>query len=220
MNNRNEKRGGTASIPVSLLFLSLTIPTQLPAQDEQATGPGFEETHALIAELIVDKQILQNHWHQTDFPQYNHFDDAVWSVTMYSGNECVITYQRKFEISHKAEEGTKTIYGDKPQTIIGYKTARFDMARISTIETYDYGDSRGSIPSIGIRIVGPIEEWRTVGDKPRKADLKKDPILEKENAISVLAKDSDRSLAAFAGALSDRRRRPILAAIVPVYFYE
>lgn len=159
-------------------------------------GPGFEETHALIAELIVDKAILQNHWHQTDFPQYNHFDDAIWSVTMYSGDECEITYQRKFEISHKAEEGTKTIYGDKPQTIIGYKTARFDMARISTIETYDYGDSRGSIPSIGIRIVGPTEEWRTVGDKPRKADLKKDPILEKENAISVLAKDSDRILEA------------------------
>jgi len=197
MDNSIVKPGRTASIPVSLLLVSLIIATQSLAQDEQATGPGFQETHALIEELIVDKLILQNHWHQTDFPQYNHFDDAVWSVTVYSGNECEITYQRKFEISHKAEEGTKTIIGDKPATIIGFKTARFDMAQVDTIETHDYGDGRGSIPSIGIRFVGPTQEWRTVGDKPRKADLKKDPIIEKENAISVFAKDSNRVLKAF-----------------------
>ena len=99
-----------------------------------------------------------------------------------------------------------TRYGPSPctqVTSVKYPTSassksptRLKKARISTIETYDYGDSRGSIPSIGIRFVGPTEEWRTVGDKPRKADLKKDPILEKENAISVLAKDSERILEA------------------------
>jgi len=197
MDNLIAKPGRTASIPVGLLLTSLIASTQSLAQGERATGPGFQETHALIEELILNKLILQNHWHQMDFPQYNHFDDAVWSVTIYSGVECEITYRRKFEISHKAEESTKTIIGDKPAIIIGYKTAKFDMAQVDTIETHDYGDSRGSLPSIGIRFVGPTEEWRTVGDKPRKADLEKDPIIEKENAISVFAKDSDRILKAF-----------------------
>jgi hypothetical protein len=197
MDNRIERPANAASITANLLVALLIIPTQLLAQGEQASSQSFLETHALIEELILDKQILQNHWHQSDFPQYNHFDDAVWSVTMYSGNECVITYQRKFEVSHKVEEGTKTIIGDKPAIIIGYKTARFDMTQIDTVETHDYGDSRGSIPSIGIRFVGPTQEWHTVGDKPRKADLKKDPVIEQENAISVLAKDSERLLGAF-----------------------
>lgn len=197
MNKLIANPGRAASILVSLLLASLTVSNQSFAQDDQAAGPGFKETHALIEELIVDKLILQNHWHQSDFPQYNHFDDAVWSVTMYSGDKCEITYQRKFEISHKAEESTKTIIGDKPKTIIGYKTARFDMGQINTIETLDYGDSRGSIPSIGIRFVGPTQEWRTVGDKQKKSDLAKDPVVEKENAISVLAKDSERLLKAF-----------------------
>jgi len=184
-------------VPVHLLFVSLTISTQAFAEGEQATGPTFEETHALIAELIVDKQILQNHWHKLDFPQYNHFDDAVWSVTKYSGDECETTYQRKYEISHKAEEGVKPIYGDKPEQMVGYKTATFDMAQIETVEIHDYDDSRGSIPSIGIRFVGPTKEWRTKGDKQKKSDLKKDPILAQENAISVSAKDANRILEAF-----------------------
>jgi hypothetical protein len=197
MINCIQKPGRAASMPASFLLISLFVPTQLLAQDEQATSPGFEETHALIEELIVDKLILQNHWHQSDFPQYNHFDDAVWSVTMYSGDECEITYQRKFEVSHKSQPGMKPVYGDKPALIVGFKTAKFDMAQINTIETQDYGDSRGSIPSIGIRFVGPTREWHTVDDKPGKAYLKKDPILDKENAISVFAKDSDQILKAF-----------------------
>jgi len=189
--------GRAAAIPAHLLLVSLTFSTQALAEGEQATGPTFEETHALLEELIVDKQILQNYWHKLDFPQYNHFDDAVWSVIRYSGDECGITYQRKYAISHKAEEGVKPIIGDKPELIIGYKTATFNMAQIETVETHDYGDSRGSIPSIGIRFVGPTKEWRTKGDKPNKADLKKDPIIEQENAISVFAKDSERILKAF-----------------------
>ncbi len=91
----------------------------------------------------------------------------------------------------------KPIYGDKPETIIGYKTAKFDMAQIEAVEIHDYGDSRGSIPSIGIRFVGPTEEWQTVGKKPKKADLAKDPVMKDDNAISVSAKDSQRILEAF-----------------------
>jgi hypothetical protein len=185
------------SIHAIFLLASLIIPPQLHAQDEQSVTPTFEETHALITKLILDKQILQNHWHQMDFPQYNHFDDAVWSITMYSGDECEITYRRKFEISHKSQESVKPVYGDKPATIIGHKTAKFDMANIETIEIHDFGDSRGSIPSVGIRFVVPTAEWQTIGRKPKKADLSKDPVIKEDNAISVSAKDSKRVLEAF-----------------------
>lgn len=197
MNNFIARPGTATPVPVRLLLVSLILSTQSLAEGEQATNPTFEETHALIAELIVDKLILQNHWHKSDFPQYNHFDDAGWSVTMYSGDECEITYQRKYEISHKAEDNVKEIIGDKPAIFVGYKTAKFDMAQIDTIETHDYGDSRGSIPSIGIRFVGPTREWRTIGKEPDKADLQKDPIIETDNAISVFARDADRILKAF-----------------------
>lgn len=192
-----QKPGLAVSIPVSFLLASLIFPAQLCAQDDQSVTPTFEETHSLIEELILDKQILQNHWHQTDFPQYNHFDDAVWSVVMYSGDECEITYRRKFEISHKSQESVKPVYGDKPKMIIGYKTAKFDMAQIETVEIHDYGDSRGSIPSIGIRFTGPTAEWQTIGKKPKKADLSKDPVMKDDNAISVSAKDAQRVLEAF-----------------------
>ena len=185
------------SMPVILLLASLIIPVQSGAEDEHSVAPTIEETHAQIKELILDKQILQNHWHQMDFPQYNHFDDAVWSVTMYSGDDCELTYRRKFEISHKAQESVKPVYGDKPATIIGHKTARFDMANIETVEIYDFGDSRGSIPSVGIRFVGPTAEWQTIGPKPKKSDLSKDPVIKEDNAISVSAKDSKRILEAF-----------------------
>ncbi len=187
----------TTSASVSVLLISLIFSTQSLAQGERETGPTFEEAHALIETLIVDKLILQNYWHKTDFPQYNHFDDAVWSVVMYAGDECEITYQRKFEISHRSEENVKAIYGDKPAIITGYKTARFDMAQIDTIEIRDYDDSRGSIPSIGIRFVGPTEEWSTVGNKPDKAYLDKDPVIANENALSVFAKDSAQILKLF-----------------------
>ena len=185
------------SMPVILLLASSIIPAQSHAQDEHAVSPTIEETHALIEELILDKQILQNHWHQMDFPQYNHFDDAVWSVTMYSGDDCEITYRRKFEISHKAQESVKPIYGDKPATITGHKTAKFDMTTIESVEIYDFGDSRGSIPSVGIRFIGPTAEWQTVGPKPKKSDLAKEPTIKEDNAISVSAKDSKRVLEAF-----------------------
>jgi len=191
------KPGGAGWVLANLLLISLINSPQSLAQDEQEPGPTLKETHALMEELIVDKLILQNHWHKTDFPQYNHFDDAVWSVTMYSGDGCEITYRRKFEISHKAEENVKAIYGDKPAIITGYKTAKFNMAQIDTIETRDYDDGRGSIPSIGIRFVGPTQEWRTAGKKPDKDYLDKDPVIEEENAISVLAKDSTRILELF-----------------------
>jgi len=197
MDSSIVKSGGAGWVFANFLLVLLINAPQSLAQDEQARSPTLNETHALIEELIVDKLILQNHWHKTDFPQYNHFDDAVWSVTMYSGNGCEITYRRKFEISHKAEEGVKAIYGDKPAMITGHKTATFNMAQIDTIETHDYGDGRGSIPSIGIRFVGPTQEWRMVGNKPGKAYLKKDPVIEKENAISVLAKDSTHILELF-----------------------
>ena len=192
-----EKRRPAVSIPAILLLASSIFPLRLYGQDIQSVMPTFEETHLQIKELILDKQILQNHWHQMDFPQYNHFDDAVWSITMYSGDECEITYRRKFEISHKAQESVKPIYGDKPATIIGHKTAKFDMATVETIEIHDFGDSRGSIPSVGIRFVGPTEEWQTIGPKPKKADLSKDPVIKEDNAISVTAKDSMRVLEAF-----------------------
>jgi len=197
MNKSKEKPGRHAAVPVHVLLASLILSTQSLAEVEQATDPGFEETHALLEESLVDKQILQNYWHKLDFPQYNHFDDAVWSVTQYSGDECELTYQRKYEIFHKAEESVKPIYGDKPKVLVGYKTAKFDMAQIESIEIHDFGDSRGSIPSIGIRFVGPTKEWRTKDREPKKADLRKDPVIEKENAISVFAKDSDRILGAF-----------------------
>jgi hypothetical protein len=192
-----EKPHAAVSVAVNLLLVSLISPAQLHAQYEQSVMPTFEETHAQIKELILDKQILQNHWHKMDFPQYNHFDDAVWSLIMYSGDECKITYRRKFEVSHKSQESVKPIYGDKPAKIIGYKTAKFDMAQVETIEIHDYGDSRGSIPSVGIRFIGPTAEWQTIGDKPRKADLSKDPVMKEDNAISVSAKDSERVLEAF-----------------------
>ncbi len=192
-----KKPRAVLSTPVILLLVSLIIPVQTRAQDEHSDAPTIEETHAQIKELILEKQILQNHWHQMDFPQYNHFDDAVWSIVMYSGDECEITYRRKFEISHKVRESVKPIYGDKPATIIGHKTARFDMENIETIEIYDFGDSRGSIPSVGIRFVGPTAEWQTIGPKPKKSDLKKDPVIKVDNTISVSAKDSKRILDAF-----------------------
>ena len=192
-----EKRRSAVSMPVILLLVSSIVPSRLYAQDEQSASPTFEETHAQIKALILDKQILQNHWHQMDFPQYNHFDDAIWSVTMYSGDGCEITYRRKFEISHKAQESVKPIYGDKPETIIGHKTARFDMTTIESVEIHDFGDSRGSIPSVGIRFIGPTAEWQTIGPKPKKADLSKDPVIKGENAISVSAKDSKQVLEAF-----------------------
>lgn len=192
-----QKPGFAVLTPLILLLAFLIHPARLSAQDDQSVTPTFEETHALIEELILDKQILQNHWHQTDFPQYNHFDDAVWSVVMYSGDECEISYRRKFEISHKSQESVKPVYGDKPQTIIGYKTAKFDMAQIETVEIYDYGDSRGSIPSIGIRFTGPTAEWQTIGKKQKKADLSKEPVMKDDNAISVSAKDAPQVLQAF-----------------------
>ena len=191
------KPGKVTLIYICFLLLLIVFSTHSLAEDKQAAGLTFKETHALIEELIVDKLILQNHWHKTDFPQYNHFDDAVWSVTKYSGDECEITYLRKYEISHKAEQKVKMLVGDKPAIFVAYKLAKFHMAQIDTIETRDYGDSRGSIPSIGIRLVGPIQEWQTKDKEPRKADLKKDPVVKKDNAISVLAKDSDRVVEAF-----------------------
>ena len=197
MNKSNKKPDKVVSIPVLLLIASLIMPAQILAQDERADDPTFQDTHALIEELILDKQILQNHWHKMDFPQYNHFDDAVWSVDMYSGDECEITYRRKFEISHKSQASVKPIYGDKPATIIGYKMAKFDLTQITAIEIHDYGDSRGSIPSVGIRLVGPTAEWQKIDKKPGKADLSKDPVMKQENAISVAAKDSERILEAF-----------------------
>ena len=195
-SSKYEPRAVASMLAVLLLGLSM-MPSQLPAQVGESVSPTFEETHAQIKALILDKQILQNHWHQMDFPQYNHFDDAVWSITMYSGENCEITYRRKFEISHKSQESVKPIYGDKPATIIGHKTAKFDMANIETVEIHDFGDSRGSIPSIGIRFIGPTAEWQTIGPKPKKADLSKDPVIKKDNAISVSAKDSNQVLEAF-----------------------
>lgn len=186
-----------ASVPVNLLLVLLIIPSQLYAQDEQSVTPSFQETHALIEEMILDKQILQNHWHKMDFPQYNHFDDAIWSVIMYTGDECTITYRRKFEVSHKSQESVKPIYGDKPATIISYKTAKFDMTQVETVGIHDYGDGRGSIPSVGIRFTVPTAEWQTIGKKPKKADLAKDPVMTDDNAISVSAKDSQQILEAF-----------------------
>ena len=91
----------------------------------------------------------------------------------------------------------KPIYGDKPATITGHKTAKFDMADIESVEIYDFGDSRGSIPSVGIRFIGPTAEWQTVGPKPKKSDLSKEPTIKEDNAISVSAKDSERVLEAF-----------------------
>jgi hypothetical protein len=154
------------SMPAIFLLASLIIPPQLHAQDEQSVTPTFEETHALITTLILDKQILQNHWHQMDFPQYNHFDDAVWSITMYSGDECEITYRRKFEISHKSQESVKPVYGDKPATIIGHKTAKFDMANIETIEIHDFGDSSGRWP-------GHYTERRCERDRYRRSGVQR-----------------------------------------------
>jgi len=197
MDNSIVKSGRAGWVLANLLLVSLINSPQSIAQDEQEPGPTLQELHALINELIVDKLILQNYWHKTDFPQYNHFDDAVWSVTKYSGDGCEITYQRKFEISHRAAENVKAIYGDKPATITGYKTAKFNLAQIDILEIRDYDDSRGSIPSIGIRFVGPTQEWSTAGKKPGKAYLDKDPIIKTENAISVLAKDSTRLLGLF-----------------------
>ncbi|NIO39881.1 MAG: hypothetical protein GTO41_06620 [Burkholderiales bacterium] len=197
MNKFIAKSGKVTPIPVRLLLVALVLSSQSLAEGEQATSATFEETHALIANMIVDKLILQNHWHKSDFPQYNHFDDAKWSVTLYSGDECEVTYRRKYEISHKAEENVKEIIGDRPAIIVGYKTAKFDMAQIDTIDIHDYGNSRGSIPSIGIRFVGPTKEWRTIGEEPDQADLQKDPIIETDNAISVFAKDAGRILKAF-----------------------
>lgn len=185
------------STPLILLLASSIIPSQLCAQNDQPASPTFEETHAQIKAMILDKQILQNHWHQMDFPQYNHFDDAVWSITMYSGDDCEVLYRRKFEVSHKSQESVKPVYGDKPAIIIGHKTAKFDMANVETVEIHDFGDSRGSIPSVGIRFVGPTEEWQTIGPKPKKADLSKDPVIKEGNAISVSAKDSKQVLEAF-----------------------
>lgn len=197
MDTLFEKLCRVVSAPASILLASVVIPGPLLAQDGLTTRPTFQETHALIEELILDKPILQNYWHKLDFPQYNHFDDAVWSVVMYSGDECQVTYRRKIEISHKAPATVKPIHGDKPKTIIGFKLAKFDMAQVESVEIYDYEDGRGSIPSVGIRFVVPTAEWPTIGDKPRKSDLDKDPVMKKENAISVIAKDSERVLNAF-----------------------
>ena len=180
-----------------LLLILLVFPAQLLAQDEVAANSTIQVSHALIGDLILDQPILQNYWHQLDFPQYNHFDEAVWSVVMYTGDQCQITYQRKIEISHKAPATVKPIHGDKPETIIGYKIAKFDMAKVEAIEIHDYGDSRGSIPSVGIRFIGPTEEWQKIGRKAKKIDVSKEPALKNENAISVLAKDSQRILSAF-----------------------
>ena len=197
MDTQFEKLRSVVSAPASLLLASVVMPIELLAQDELTTRPTFQETHALIEELILDKPILQNYWHKLDFPQYNHFDDAVWSVVMYSGDDCQITYRRKIEISHKAPATVKPIHGDEPKTITGFKVAKFDMAQVGTVEIYDYEEGRGSIPSVGIRFIVPTAEWPTIGDKPRKSDLDKDPVMKKENAISVAAKDSEQVLDAF-----------------------
>jgi hypothetical protein len=188
----------TASNSATLLMVLLMFAAPSPAQGETASNATAEETHALIKELIVGQPILQNYWHKMDFPQYNHFDEAVWSVVMYEGDECQVTYRREIEIAHKAPKTVKPIYGDKPETIIGHKIAKFDMAQVEAIEIHDYEDSRGSVPSVGIRFVAPTREWQVIGRKAKKKiDLSEDPVLKPENAISVLAKDSQRLLQAF-----------------------
>jgi hypothetical protein len=189
-----ENPGKAKLIPATLLTASLMIPAKALAQDEQTASATTRETHALIEELILDKPILQNYWHKLDFPQYNHFDDAVWTVVMYEGDECEITYRRTIEVTHKPPATDKPFPGDKPETIIGHKTMKFDLAEVEAIEIHDYDDSRGSMPSLGIRIVGPAEKWQTIGRKPKKKDLSKDPVLTQENAISVLAKDAQQVL--------------------------
>jgi hypothetical protein len=195
---KNIGKTGKAVLNPALLFMVLVVvPAHLIAQDEIAENLSIQETHALIEEMILDEPILQNYWHKMDFPQYNHFDEAVWSVVKYSGDQCQITYRRKMESSHKAPATVKPIHGDKPATIIGYKMAKFDMAEVEAIEIHDYGDGRGSIPSVGIRFVVPTAEWQSIGRKPEKIDVSKDPILSEDNAISVLAKDSQRILSAF-----------------------
>ena len=185
-----------SSFAAFLLGAGATPATSL-AQDGSSGGPTIGETHTFIEERILDQPILQNYWHKMDFPQYNHFDEAVWSVVQYDGDQCRITYQRKIEISHKAPATVKPIYGDKPATIIGHKVAKFDMGQVEAIEIHDYKDSRGSVLSVGIRFMVPTEEWQVIGRKVKKADLSKDPVLKPENAISVLAKDSQRLLSAF-----------------------
>ncbi len=181
---------------VILLFFSSMVSTQTVAQSDKPAGPTFKETHALIKELILGKLILQNHWHKTDFPQYNHFDDAIWSIILYSGSECEVTYRRKFEISHHSTNPIERTSG-AAETYTAYKTARFDMAQIESIELHDYGDSRGSFPSIGIRFIGPVIEWHTVVDEPDEKTRAKATIQKEEHAISVFAKDSGRILSAF-----------------------
>jgi hypothetical protein len=197
MNKYKEIRVRTAFFLASLLALSLTMPARLLAQGEDAANSTIQETHALIEELVLGKAILQNYWHKLDFPQYNHFDDAIWTIDQYSGDECEIVYRRTFKVSHKAPETVKPIYGDKPKTMLGYKTVRFDMTKVETVEVHDYGDSRGSIPSVGIRFVGPAREWRTNDRAPRKRDLARDPVIKPDHAISVTAKDAHRILKSF-----------------------
>ena len=190
-------KAAESSSDAKCLLVLLLIPASLLAQDVPASNSTIGETHALIRQLILDQPILQNYWHKMDFPQYNHFDEAVWSIVRYEGEECRITYQRKIEISHKASATVKPIHGDKPATITGHKVAKFDLAQVESIEIHDYEDSRGSVPSVGIRFVGPTREWQKTGRKAHKVDLSEDPILKQENAISVLAKDSQRLLDAF-----------------------
>ena len=71
------------------------------------------------------------------------------------------------------------------------------MSQVESIDTYDYGDSRGSLPSIGIRFNGPAIEWHTVVDEADNETRTKATIESEEHAISVLAKDSERILDAF-----------------------
>jgi len=145
-----------ASNLACVLLSSLVASTQLLAQTKQAAGPTIEETHAFIEKMIAGKRIPYAWLHPGS--GRDHYDDFIWSVDMYSGERCQVTYRRKSEITPRNDDPFE----------IEFKKTKFDMTKMVDISLESmnrFYEISSELPSKDLVFTGPGTVWTNGRDE-------------------------------------------------------